>query len=65
MKTLLRHCMVWDGSGGAPFPGDVLVDGQRIGRIGRQPGRTPWYRRARHGIRELLLVLGAIERESA
>lgn len=33
MKTLLRNCMVWDGSGAAPFAGEVLVDGARIARV--------------------------------
>lgn len=35
MKTLIRHCMVWDGTGAAPFPGEVLIEGERIRRVGR------------------------------
>lgn len=33
MKTLIRNCKVWDGSGAAPFPADVLVVGDTIHRI--------------------------------
>ncbi|WP_127996243.1 metal-dependent hydrolase family protein [Piscinibacter defluvii] len=39
MRTLIRDCMVWDGSGAAPFPAEVLVEGERIVRVGR--GVTP------------------------
>ena len=35
MKTLLRNCMVWDGSGTAPYPAEVLVEGERIRRVAR------------------------------
>jgi imidazolonepropionase-like amidohydrolase len=35
MKTLIRNCKVWDGSGAAPFPADVLVVGDTIHRIAR------------------------------
>lgn len=35
MRTLIRDCMVWDGSGAAPFPAEVLVDGDRIAQVGR------------------------------
>ena len=32
--TLLRHARLIDGSGGAPIDADVLVDGERIARVG-------------------------------
>jgi len=32
--TLLRHARLIDGSGAAPIDADVLVDGERIARIG-------------------------------
>lgn len=35
MRTLIRDCMVWDGSGAAPYPAEVLVDGERIAQVGR------------------------------
>jgi imidazolonepropionase-like amidohydrolase len=35
MKTLMRNCVVWDGSGAAPFPADVLVEGDRIRRVAK------------------------------
>ena len=37
-KTLIVNAMIFDGSGAAPFSGDVLVE--RIGR-GRQHERPP------------------------
>lgn len=35
MKTLIRNCVVWDGSGAAPFAAEVLVEGARIARVAR------------------------------
>jgi len=32
-RTLIVNAMVFDGSGAAPFPGDVLVEGQRIAAV--------------------------------
>lgn len=34
-QTLITGATIWDGSGSALFAGDVLVDGQRIKRIGQ------------------------------
>ncbi len=36
MATLIRNCTVWDGTGAAPFAGELLLDGQRITQV--QPG---------------------------
>jgi imidazolonepropionase-like amidohydrolase len=41
MKTLIRNCVVWDGSGTAPFPAEVLVEGSRIARIARGGAKLP------------------------
>jgi imidazolonepropionase-like amidohydrolase len=30
MRLLIEHATVWDGSGRAPFPGQVLIEGERI-----------------------------------
>lgn len=30
MRLLIEHARVWDGSGAAPFPGQVLIEGERI-----------------------------------
>lgn len=30
MRLLIEHATVWDGSGAAPFPGQVLIVGERI-----------------------------------
>ena len=30
MRLLIEHATVWDGSGAAPFPGQVLIEGERI-----------------------------------
>ena len=30
MRLLIEHATVWDGSGTAPFPGQVLIEGERI-----------------------------------
>ena len=32
MKTLIRNCVVWDGSGAAPFSAEVLVEGIKEAR---------------------------------
>src|SRR6201991_1174068 len=40
MKPILfRGASVWDGSGAAAFPADVLVEGTRIKTIARAPGK--------------------------
>ncbi len=40
-RTLFRNVTVWDGSGAAPFPGDVLVEGNRIRTLARKTGELP------------------------
>ncbi len=30
MRLLIEHATIWDGSGAAPFPGQVLIEGERI-----------------------------------
>ena len=30
MRLLIERATVWDGSGAAPFPGQVLIEGERI-----------------------------------
>jgi len=30
MKTLLRHCRIYDGTGADAFTGDILIEGERI-----------------------------------
>ena len=37
--VLFRGASVWDGSGAAQFPADVLVEGSRIKSIVRAPER--------------------------
>jgi imidazolonepropionase-like amidohydrolase len=32
-RLLIEHVMVWDGSGAAPFPGQVLIEGERIAAV--------------------------------
>jgi len=34
-KTLIANTTIFDGSGAAPFGGDVLVEGQRIAAVQR------------------------------
>ena len=41
MKTLIVNGSIWDGSGSAPFAGELLVDGQRIEAVARGTGRIP------------------------
>ena len=38
MGMLIRECMVWDGTGAASFPADVLVEGNRVRQVA--VGRT-------------------------
>jgi len=36
MRLLIEGAMVWDGTGAPPFPGKVLVEGERIAAIAQQ-----------------------------
>ncbi len=38
-NTLIAGAKVWDASGGGAFPGDVLVEGNRIRAVSRTPGQ--------------------------
>ena len=38
-RTLFQNCRVWDGSGAASYPADVLVDGDRIHTIATARGQ--------------------------
>jgi len=40
-STLLRNALVWDGIEASPFAGDVLVEGNRIAAVTREPGALP------------------------
>ena len=35
MKTMIRKATVYDGTGNFPFTADVMIDGEKIARIGR------------------------------
>jgi len=39
MTTLIRNCMVWDGTGAAPYPAEVLIEGDRIRQVHRGSGK--------------------------
>ena len=43
MRLLIDDARVWDGTGAAPFPGKVLIDGERIAAVVPQsePPRFP------------------------
>jgi imidazolonepropionase-like amidohydrolase len=41
MKTLIRNCVVWDGSGAAPFSAEVVVEGERITRVAKGTSALP------------------------
>ncbi len=38
-QTLFRNCRVWDGSGAATFPADVLIHGEHIRTVARDRGQ--------------------------
>jgi imidazolonepropionase-like amidohydrolase len=38
-RTIIRDCRVWDGSGKAAFPADLLIEGGRIRAISRNRGQ--------------------------
>ena len=38
-RILFRNCRVWDGSGAAAYPADVLVEGERIRAVARERGQ--------------------------
>ena len=35
MGMLIRECTVWDGTGAAPFAGDVLIEGNRVRQVAK------------------------------
>jgi N-acyl-D-amino-acid deacylase len=39
VDLVIRNCVVYDGSGGRPFEGDVAIDGGAIAAVGRLEGR--------------------------
>jgi imidazolonepropionase-like amidohydrolase len=61
MQTLIRRATVWDGSGSAPFAADVLIDGTRIARIDRSPGRLDAGDATPLDARGLTLMPGLVE----
>ena len=38
-QTIIRNCRVWDGSGKAAFPADLLIEGGRIRAVARNRGQ--------------------------
>ena len=38
-RTIIRNCRVWDGSGKAAFPADLLIEGERIRAVSRNLGQ--------------------------
>ena len=38
-RTIIRDCRVWDGSGKATFPADLLIEGERIRTVARNRGQ--------------------------
>jgi imidazolonepropionase-like amidohydrolase len=38
-RILFRNCRVWDGSGAAAYPADVLIDGERIRTVATDRGQ--------------------------
>src|SRR6202140_3977173 len=38
-RTIIRDCRVWDGSGEAAFPADLLIEGGHIGAVARNRGQ--------------------------
>ena len=41
MKTLLKNCKIYDGTGDAAFMGEVLIDGDRIASVSRYESEKP------------------------
>ena len=35
--VVIRHAMIYDGSGGAPYAGELAIDGDRVAYVGRDP----------------------------
>ena len=33
MKTLIKNARIYDGSGSAPFTGDILINGDKIEKV--------------------------------
>src|SRR6476619_6489377 len=38
-RILIANATIWDGTGGKPYPGDVLVEGNRIVSIAKGGGQ--------------------------
>lgn len=60
-RTLFRHAMIWDGTGAAPFPGDVLVEGNRIRTVARQAGELAGDGAVAIDARGMTLMPGLVE----
>jgi imidazolonepropionase-like amidohydrolase len=41
MAMLIRNCTLWDGTGAAPFRGELLLTGQRIDQVQAHPITVP------------------------
>jgi N-acyl-D-aspartate/D-glutamate deacylase len=46
-RTIIRDCRVWDGSGKAAFPADLLIEGGRIRAVARNRGQLGCHERNR------------------
>jgi N-acyl-D-aspartate/D-glutamate deacylase len=58
-QTIIRDCRVWDGSGKATFPADLLIDGGRIRAVARNRGQDhPVDRACPHRLGDSLLAPG-------
>jgi hypothetical protein len=59
-RTLFWQAMVWDGSGAIPFPGDLLVDGDRIRAVARKTGEGDGAGRAGFARQQVNYVIAAM-----
>ncbi len=41
MRIKIENGLIFDGSGGKPFPGDILIENDKIVAIGRRDGSLP------------------------
>ena len=61
MQTLIVNGNLWDGSGGAAYAGEVLINGSRIEAIARGTGRIPAEGVQRLDARGMTVMPGLVE----
>ena len=61
MKTLMVNARIWDGSGASAYPGELLVDGDRIEAVAHGAGKLPAEGARTIDVRAMTVMPGLVE----